>query len=416
MQSRLRTIALPVLAFVLGVALTSWLRSEETSHSEHGEEAEAPTGPHGGRVVEDDDLALEVVVFERGVPPELRVYPTRDGEPLDPARVTLEATLRRLGGRADRVAFAPREDHLVGDRTIDGPHSFDVELVARVGEREHRFAYAAHAGRVMLDETMAEASGIGVETAGPARIVSTVPLHGHVVPNAERTVHVTPRFPGMVREMRKRLGDKVAAGEVVAVLESDESLRPYELRSGAGGTVIARGANPGEHAAGDAEVYRISDLATVWIDLHAHRSDAPKLATKQALRIVPSTGGEPIAGEIEHVAPVASESSQTLLARAVVANPDGRLQPGFFVTAEATVEAWDVPVAVRTAALHDLGDGDVVFVREGDAFEATPVEIGRRDASFAEVVEGLAAGTRYAVQNSFVLKSDVRKAGAGHDH
>lgn len=430
MTPRTRTILLLVVAFALGVG-TTWMmrapngppagRADRDRHAEHGEHAEAaepeaPKGPHGGRLLQDGDFGLEITIFERGIPPEFRVYAYEGSEPIDPARVALTITLRRLGGRVDPIAFAPREDHLLGDRTIDEPHSFDVEVSARVGEREHRFRYATYEGRVVLDDAMMQASGITLATAGPARIRSTVQLHGHVVPNAERTSHVTPRFPGVVREMRKRVGDTVLAGEVVALLESDESLRPYELRSGSAGTVIARGANPGEHAAGGEALYTLSDLSTVWVDLHAHRSDAPKLRAGQRLQIQPSTGGDPLESEIAYVAPVASESSQTLLARAVVPNGEARLHPGFFVSAEAVVEEPEVPVAVRASAVQDLGRGDVVFVREGDVFEASPVELGRRDAVFAEVLSGLGAGRIYAAENSFVLKADVGKSGASHDH
>jgi cobalt-zinc-cadmium efflux system membrane fusion protein len=424
MTSRTRAIAIPLVAFALGAAATWLLRGDGSTSArradpaEHGEAAdsEAPTGPHGGRLLVDGDFALELMLVERGVPPELRAYPFQDEAPLDPARLSLDVALTRLGGRVDRIAFTPREDHLVSDHAIAEPHSFDVAVVARVGEREHRFAYPSHEGRVVLDAAMAAASGITTERAGPARVRTTVPLHGHVVPNAERTSHVTPRFPGVVREMRKRVGDPVAAGETVAVVESDESLRPYELRAGSAGTVIDRTANPGERASADRPLYTVSDLSTVWIDLHAHRSDAPRLRAGQRLEIQPSTGGDPIDGEIAYVAPVASESSQTLLARAVVPNGEGRLHPGFFVSAAATVEDAEVPLAVRVVALHDLGRGPVVFVREGDVFEATPIELGRRDEAFAEVRSGLEAGRSYAAENAFVLKADVGKSGASHDH
>lgn len=427
MTPAMRTTALLLLAFALGVAATWILRGpgagpEERAaleaHGEHDDaaEPEAPRGPHGGRLLEDGDFSLEIALVGRGMPPELRAYAYEGGRPVDPASISLDVTLRRLGGRVDRVAFSPREDHLRGDRTIEEPHSFDVEVSARRGAREHRFAYASYENRVVVGDAMREASGIALATAGPARVRSTVQLHGHVVPNAERTSHVTTRFPGVVREMRKRIGDPVLAGEVVAVLESDESLRPYELRAGSAGTVISRGANPGEHSRAGETLYTVSDLATVWVDLHAHRSDAPRLRSGQPLRIQPSTGADAIASEIVHVAPVASESSQTLLARAVVPNADGRLHPGFFVSAEAVVEDAEVPLAVRAAALHDLGRGPVVFVREGEVFEAWPVAIGRRDADFAEILSGLAPGQRYAAENAFVLKADVGKSGAGHDH
>ena len=75
-----------------------------------------------------------------------------------------------------------------------------------------------------------------------------------------------------------------------------------------------------------------------------------------------------------------------------------------------------MPVAVSVDALQRLRDWDVVFIAAGDVFEAQPVELGRRDATHVEIVSGLAAGQRYVAAGSFVLKADVGKSGATHDH
>jgi cobalt-zinc-cadmium efflux system membrane fusion protein len=87
-----------------------------------------------------------------------------------------------------------------------------------------------------------------------------------------------------------------------------------------------------------------------------------------------------------------------------------------FVRGDVVVEETDVPVAVRSEALQRLRDRDVVFVRFGSVFEARPVELGRRAEPLVEGTDGLEPGWSYAAENSFVLKADVEKAGASHDH
>jgi cobalt-zinc-cadmium efflux system membrane fusion protein len=42
--------------------------------------------------------------------------------------------------------------------------------------------------------------------------------------------------------------------------------------------------------------------------------------------------------------------------------------------------------------------------------------LGRRDTRFVEVLEGLAPGTVYVTENSYLIKADIEKAGASHDH
>ena len=76
----------------------------------------------------------------------------------------------------------------------------------------------------------------------------------------------------------------------------------------------------------------------------------------------------------------------------------------------------DAAVAVREDALQTMDDETVVFVRVGDQFEARPIEIGQRTDGFVEVLSGLKAGQVYAAGNSYLLKAELGKAGASHDH
>ena len=99
-----------------------------SSESADGEavEMEAPEGPHGGILLEDGNFALEMTIFESGVPPEYRIYPFYDGEPISPSQVDLSVRLGRLGGNDDVFGFAPVQDYLRGDGVVTEPHSFEV--------------------------------------------------------------------------------------------------------------------------------------------------------------------------------------------------------------------------------------------------------------------------------------------------
>jgi len=59
---------------------------------------------------------------------------------------------------------------------------------------------------------------------------------------------------------------------------------------------------------------------------------------------------------------------------------------------------------------------DVVFVRSGDTYTARPVRLGARDAGKVEVLEGLTPGEQVVVEQSYVVKADIGKAGASHEH
>jgi cobalt-zinc-cadmium efflux system membrane fusion protein len=407
-------------ALVLFVFLAGWAGCSggERGHEgeSHEEEASFERGPHRGRWLEDGEFALELTIFEQGVPPEFRAYVFRNAEPIDPSGVQLEVTLHRLGDRVDRIGFAPRGDYLLGNQTIHEPHSFDADLVAREGGSEHRFRFSSYENRVTLAPEQLEAAGIATATAGPATIRERVVLNGRVAPNEDALAHVMPRFPGVVRSVAKRLGEPVARGDLLAVIESNESLQPFELRAPLAGTVIAKDVTPGEFVSTDRALFQIADLGSVWVDLDVYRRDFGRLRVGQPVRIDAGDGAAPVESALSYLSPIGAVNTQTLLARAVLPNPDRSWRPGLFVTAEVEVGASPVPVAVSVDAIQRLRDADVVFIAAGDVFEAQPVELGRRDATHVEIASGLAAGQRYVAAGSFVLKADAGKAGAAHDH
>jgi cobalt-zinc-cadmium efflux system membrane fusion protein len=127
-------------------------------------------------------------------------------------------------------------------------------------------------------------------------------------------------------------------------------------------------------------------------------------------------GSPPVASTLAYLSPIGAVNTQTLLARAVLPNPDRSWRPGLFITAEVEVGVSEVPVAVALEALQRIRDWDVVFLAAGDLFEAQPVELGRRDAAYVEITSGLAAGQRYVAAGSFILKAEAGKSGAAHDH
>ena len=75
---------------------------------------------------------------------------------------------------------------------------------------------------VKVSDEQVATLGIKLVTVGPGALRSYLDLPGEVVFDPERVAHVVPRVPGIVREVRKVLGDRVRAGEVLAVLESRE--------------------------------------------------------------------------------------------------------------------------------------------------------------------------------------------------
>jgi len=258
-------------------------------------------------------------------------------------------------------------------------------------------------------------SGIVVETAGPAKINPTIKVNGRVAPNEDHMTHIIPRYPGIVKRIHKRLGDSVAKDEVVAIVESNESLQPYEVKSSIAGTIIKKDVTQGEFVKEGEAIYTVADLGTVWVDLNVRRKDFDKLKIGQAVTIF-SGDGMTAPGTVSYISPFGAEDTQTMLARVELPNRNGSWRPGLFVTGEIIVEEAAVPLAVKASAIQTFRDWEVVFMQDGDVFEIAILELGRRDAEWAEVMSGLSPGQRYVADNSFVIKADIGKSGATHDH
>jgi cobalt-zinc-cadmium efflux system membrane fusion protein len=180
--------------------------------------------------------------------------------------------------------------------------------------------------------------------------------------------------------------------------------------------VVAKYASPGEFVSNDRELFQVADLSSVWVDLDVYRRDFGRMRVGQPVTIDAGDGSAPVASTLAYLSPIGAVNTQTLLARAVLPNPDRSWRPGLFVTAEVEVGVNPVPVAVAADALQRVRDWDVVFLTAGELFEAQPVELGRRDAAHVEIVSGLAAGQRYVAAGSFILKAEAGKSGATHDH
>ena len=386
------------------------------AHPGAAHEDEAARGPHGGRMLEDGSFALEITIFESGVPPQFRVYPFQAGEPVDPAQVDLTLQLHRLGGRVDTIRFQPEGDFLKGDQIVVEPHSFAVEVVAQHAGATHDWAYESYEGRTELSPAAVRESGIEMETVGPREISESILTYGRIAPNEDRLAYVIPRFPGRVTEIRKRLGEPVAQGEVLARVESNESLQTYDVLAPLAGTVIAKNVNTGESTRPDQAIYTVANLEEVWVDLDVYPRDFARIAVGQRVTVELGDAWPAQTGEISYLSPFGAENSQTMLARVVLPNPQGYLRPGLFVSARIEVARATVPLAVKASALQTFRDWQVVFVKVGDIFEFRPVELGRRDDQWVEVISGLEAGQAYAAENSFIIKADILKSGAAHDH
>jgi cobalt-zinc-cadmium efflux system membrane fusion protein len=378
--------------------------------------AEYERGPHRGRMLRDGDFAIEMTIFEDGVEPEFHVYAYRGDKPVAPGNVQLTVELTRLGGRIDRFAFSPREDYLLGNGVVHEPHSFDVKVRAVEGGRPHSWSYASYEGRTTITAQAAQAGGVKSGRAGPVTISELVDMAGRVEITPEGKADVRARLPGQIVWMTGQLGQNVRKGQTLLRVESSHSLQTYSVPAPISGIIVEKNANVGD-TTGDRAFFVVADPTKLHAEFFVYPRDAERVRVGQRVNVRSLSGEARLEAEVEAVLPTADLASQTLMAHVHLPEASARMfRPGMGVEGSFAVAERQVPLAVRTKAIQRFRDFEVVYAKVGNTYEVRMLELGRRTPEWTEVLGGLEPGTEYVTDGAFLIRADVEKSGASHDH
>jgi len=220
------------------------------------------------------------------------------------------------------------------------------------------------------------------------------------VDNAERRLHIF----GLSQQQVVGIAD-----------EPDTSVSRYELTAPSTGKIVSKHMTPGEKVGTEEPVYTIADLSTIWLNVSVYTRYADQI--KEGLRVTVRTNGRETSGLVDYVSPVVSESTRTVSARVVIDNTDGAWKPGEFVTAHVETGRVHADRMFPMDAIQTFEGQKVVFVQDDDGIEPVAVQIGRRNETAAELLgDDIPIGTPIVVRNSFLIKAELGKGSAGHDH
>lgn len=267
-------------------------------------------------------------------------------------------------------------------------------------------------GTSQIEDTMAQTVGIVTERSGEQTLHQTILTYGRLTTAPEQTSHVRARFSGVVTSVQVTIGETVAAGDLLAEVEANESLRKYSIRAPIAGMIVQRHANSGE-VTGDQILFSISSFDNLWAELRIFPSQRSSVAIGQEVFL--SIGEQKVKTKIEHLLPAGDEQPY-LIARAKLNNQQSMLSPGSMAEGRIVIDEFDVDVAVKIDALQILGGRTGVFVKHGNKYEFIPLVVGRKDDSYAEVISGLKPDTEYVTRNSYLIKADIEKSEAEHEH
>lgn len=385
-------------------------------HGDHAtEEEQVIKGPNGGRLLSQDNFSLELTIYETGLPPEYRIYAYDNGKVIAPEKVKLEIKLKRLGDKTDQIKFAPQEGFLRGDQTIYEPHSFVVIVQAGYDGETYNWQYDNFEGRTTIPGQIADQMLLKTGKVGPVKLQQTRTLTGRIQANPNHLSRVSPRFEGVVQKVHRELGDTVTKGDILTTIQSNTSLHNYQLKAPISGLIIKRDVQIGE-APGDEPLYVIADLSNVWLELDVFARDLSKIKKNQTVVVETLEGEHLQTGKIDWVSPLTAHASQSVRVRATLDNKQGNLRPGQFVRGRVIVGEETVPLAVRQSGIQGFRDFQVVYAKVKDTYEVRMLELGRQNSEWVEVLSGIEPGTEYVTENSYLIKADIEKSGASHDH
>jgi cobalt-zinc-cadmium efflux system membrane fusion protein len=197
----------------------------------------------------------------------------------------------------------------------------------------------------------------------------------------------------------------------------------YVILAPFGGRVIEREATLGEAVGPDRDALLVlADLSTLWVIADLPEARIGEIGTGSKARVfVPAFRGRDFEGAVTYLGTQLNAATRTIPVRIEVQDAESMLRPGMFAQAEIEAgEATGEPVpAIPEVAVQNVEGDTCVFVPvkgEANTFAKRVVRIGPPIGRMVPVLDGLREGEPYVARGSFILKADLGKAGAAHEH
>lgn len=188
------------------------------------------------------------------------------------------------------------------------------------------------------------------------------------------------------------------------------------------GRVIERFASLGESVSSDSDALMVvADLQKIWVIADVPESMSHQIHLNAKASIWPIVANPtPVLSHVAYIATELTAQTRTLPMRLEIDQAQTTLRPGMFVKVELTTQSQGGAVlAIQESAVQVVENATCVFVPvqgEANTFAKRVVKLGQAVGRQYPVLEGLTAGESYVVTGSFMLKADLGKSGAAHEH
>ncbi len=274
---------------------------------------------------------------------------------------------------------------------------------------------------VELTEQAQKLADIKLGKVKMSKIGTTLELPGEIVFNDDNVAHITPRYAGIAKEVRKQLGQQVNKGDVLAVIESNESLSSYNIHAPISGYIVEKNITNGEFLGEENNIYVIADLETVWVNCDVYPKNGQKIKVGQTVKIKAVGLDLETEGEITYIAPIYNGTNRSAVARAVISSQNMKWKPGMFIYASFEISSKEKVPVVSKNSVQVLDNKNVIFVpKKENVFVPIEVTLGMVDKNNVEILKGIDIGDLYVTNGAFEIKAKIvtgaLDAHAGHGH
>ena len=270
-------------------------------------------------------------------------------------------------------------------------------------------------------------------------LLATVQSQDLIRLNAERSIAMdTLQFSRKKMEQERTLFQKRVSPEIdyinaqrefedaqIRANELNSLIRSYggsgngtiEVRAAMSGTILQVLGAVGSNVTPASPLFKIANTSQLLaiVNVPADKLNEINPDNKVTVKPQTQTGTEEALGRIKYISDVIDPKTRTAQVFIEISN-QFKWRSGQLITAQIFEKQTMKQMVVREDALQTFRDWDVVFIRVGDDFEARPLELGDKFNGYVEVKSGLKAGQVYAAGNSYLLKAELGKSGATHDH
>ena len=197
----------------------------------------------------------------------------------------------------------------------------------------------------------------------------------------------------------------------------------FIIRAPIAGVISQKDIVVGENVQLADQLFTIEQLKDLWLEFNLAHQYSAQLQTGQNVSFKINGSDQLYSAEVQSLTSQADVQTGRLVVRAKLKQQSAELRPNVMVNVLLADSGNKNVLRVQKSAVQSIEGQDSIFIVESEQkgqvhLKAQALKLGQAssDGQWLEVISGLEAGQKYISQGSFLLKSELEKDEAGHEH